>query len=443
VRLLTDTITNNRSHPMEIKSDTVVNFRRLLIRTGHGGVYYITPWGGKSQLATREKGIAAIRALESGQTVGQVEQALGQGDKAMSIRPLLHSMLNADLIHAIDGTSVSKLKFDPIAVARFLLRFYVLPHCLAVVRKCPIRLQRWGRYAVARIGYRRSLKQRAHTAEENIHTTSLKAPGSFKSSYLHHLMWNIADTDTVFSAQPAQARAWCDRSVKFEGWNNIEKALSLQKGVICAGLHFSLSRLVAPLLLSRGLDINLTATPSPNVDLNVTGRWHEEFRAVDPPGGKFRQIPNVDFASVKELIASLARNEAVLTFPDMHTIDPNSDEETRKRCAFFGVANAGFRPPTMKASIGGAEARMNEWAGWLAAQSGAPVLPVALIRRSNGNFALRIDSPIVVPTEGSRADQADAVNSELFRVLDRYIHQYPEQWFGWHRFHYQRVALTA
>src|SRR6185437_8812396 len=425
---------------MKINADTVVTFHRLFIRTGHGGEYYVAGGGGKSRFATREKGIAAIRALESGQTVGEVEQTISPGGKAISIRPLLQSLANADLIRTLNGLSVSKSRFDPITVAKFLFRFHVLPYCLAVVRKCPIQLQRWGRYAVASIGYRRSLNQRAETAEKNIRTTSLKVPTRFKNNYLHHLLWNIADTDTVFEAQPAQARAWCDRFVHCESWNNVEKALSLKKGVICAGLHFSVSRLVAPLLLSRGLDINLTATPSPNVDLSESGRWHDEFRAIDPPGGKFRQISNVDFASVKQLIAALARNEGVLTFPDMHTIDPNSDEETRKRCAFFGVANAGFKPPVIKASIGGAEARMNEWAGWLAVQSGAPVLPIALIRRSNENFVLKIEPPIMVPAAGSRSDQADAVNSELFRVLDSYIHQYPAQWFGWHRFHYQRVA---
>ena len=424
---------------MEINASTVVRFHRLVIRKRRGGVYYVTRWGGKSQLATREEGIAAIRALKSGQSAGEVEKALAPGGKTVSIDPLLQALLRADLIQTLNGSPVSKPEFHPFAIARFLFRFHVLPHCVAAIRRCPIPMQRWARYAMACLGDWRPLKRRARTAEENIRTTALEAPKRFQTSYLHHLLWNIADTDTMFASPPAQARHWLDRRVQWMGLENVERARSLQKGVICVGFHFSASRLVAPLLVSRGIDINLTATPSPSVDLAESNRWHHEFRSVDPAGGKFRQIPNVDLMSVKELLAALARNESVLTFPDMHTINPNSDEETRKRCAFFGVVSGGFQPPTITASIGGSNARMNEWAGWLAAQSGAPVLPVALLRVASGQFLMHIEPPIVTPTEGDRSDRANFVNTELFRVLDHYIRAYPSQWFGWHRFHFQRV----
>jgi lauroyl/myristoyl acyltransferase len=402
-------------------------------------VYYVRRWGGKSQLATREEGIAAIRDLESGRSVGEVCKALDPSGRMVSLHPLLQALLGAGLIRTMNGLSVSKSEFDPFAIARFLFRFHVLPHCLAVIRQCPILLQRWSLYAVTYLGHGRPLRRRARTAEENIRTTALEVPKCFRTRYLHHLLWNIADTDAVLASPPSQARRWFDQRVQWDGLENIERARSLQKGVIYAGFHFSASRLVAPLLVSRGLDINLTATPSPNVDLAESIRWHEKFRSLDPAGGKFRQIPNVDLLSVKQLLAALARNEAVLTFPDMHTINPNSDEETRKRCAFFGIINSGFQPPTITTSIGGSDARMNEWAGWLAAQSGAPVLPVVLLRVKSGQFLIKIEPPIVAPTECDRSDHAKVVNRELFRVLDLHIQAHPAQWFGWHRFHFQRV----
>lgn len=155
---------------------------------------------------------------------------------------------------------------------------------------------------------------------------------------------------------------------------------------------------------------------------------------------KFRQIANVDLPSVQELLSALARNEVVLTFPDMHTINPNGDEQTRKRCNFFGVVRAGFQPPTITVPVAGCNVKMNEWAGWLAAQSGAPVLPVMLLRAGNGSFLMNFESPIVAPDEAERSERATFVNTELFRVLDRYIRAYPSQWFGWHRFHLQRAA---
>jgi lauroyl/myristoyl acyltransferase len=425
---------------MEINASTVVRFHRLLIRKGREGIYYVTRWGGKSQFATREQGIEAIRALKAGQSVGEVEKALAPSGKTLSINPLLQSLLRADLIRSINGLTVSKAKFAPFTMVKFLFRFHVLPRCLAVVPRWPIPIQRHALYVVTCLGSLRPLKRRAQTAEENIRTTALEVPKSFRNSYLHHLLWNIADTDTVFTSSPSRARHWLDRRVQWAGRENIDRARSLRKGVICAGFHFSASRFVAPLLMSRGLAVNMTATPSPNVDLAKSIRWHDEFCSIDSRGGKFRQIPNVDIASVKELLAALARNEVVLTYPDMHTINPNSDEETRKRCAFFGVVTAGFEPPTITASIGGSDARMNEWAGWLAAQSGAPVLPVVLLRVAVGQFLMCIEPPIMTPIEGTRSELADAINSELFRALDRYIQAHPSQWFGWHRFHFQRVS---
>jgi lauroyl/myristoyl acyltransferase len=423
----------------DINASTIIRLHRLLIRPGRGGIYYVRRFGGKSQIATREGGIAAIRALESGQSVGEVEKSLAPSGRTISIQPLLQALLSADLIQTINGLSVSKSEFDPVAIGRFLFRFYVFPYCLAAIRRCPIILQRWATYAVTYIGDWRPLRRRAQTAEENIRSTAIEVPKRFNAQYLNQLLWNIADTDTVFAGSPRQARQWLDQHVQWEGLENVELARSLHKGVICAGFHFSASRLVAPLLVSRGVDVNLTATPSPSVDLAASTRWHKEFRSVYPPGGEFRQIPNVDLTSVKELLAALARNEAVVTFPDMHTINPNSDEETRKRCAFFGVVNAGFQPPTITTSIGGTDARMNEWAGWLSAQSSAPVLPVALLRMASGQFLMKVEPPIMVPTEGDRLERANSVNSELFRVLDRYIRAHPSQWFGWHRFHFQRV----
>lgn len=425
---------------MGIDAATVVRFHRLLIRRGQGGVYYVTRWGGKSQIATRERGIAAIRALEAGHSVGQVEHSLAQEGKKTSIHPLLQAALSAGLIEAINGSSISNSEFNPLTSARFWFRHSVLSHCRSAIRRFPILMQRWAVFGVTCVADRRPLMRRARTAEANMRGTALHAQNGFRTSYLYHLLWNIADTETVFASPSREARGWLDQHVEWTGLENLERARSLEKGVICAGFHFSASRLVAALLLSRGLDLSLTATPSPNVDLEESIRWHREFCSIELEGVKFRQIANVDLPSVQELLAALARNEVVLTFPDMHTINPNSDEQTRKRCNFFGVVRAGFQPPTITVPVAGCNVKMNEWAGWLAAQSSAPVVPVMLLRVSNGRFLMNFESPIMAPNGTERSDRATFVNTELFRVLDRYICAYPSQWFGWHRFHLQRVA---
>src|ERR1700730_10967156 len=96
----------------DMNASTIVHLHRLLIRPGAGGIYYVRRFGGKSQLATREGGIAAIRALESGQSVGEVEKSLAPSGRTISIQPLLQALLSADMVRTINGLSVSKSEFD-------------------------------------------------------------------------------------------------------------------------------------------------------------------------------------------------------------------------------------------------------------------------------------------------------------------------------------------
>src|SRR3954447_10078697 len=112
---------------MEIDTNTIIGFHRLLIRKGRGGVYYVTRWGGRSQIATREGGIAAIRALKSGQSVGVVEKTLAPQGKTISLHRLLEALSSADLIQTMNGLSVSRPAFHPFSFVKSLFRSYVLP----------------------------------------------------------------------------------------------------------------------------------------------------------------------------------------------------------------------------------------------------------------------------------------------------------------------------
>jgi lauroyl/myristoyl acyltransferase len=425
---------------MIIKSSSVVCLHRLLIHKGNAGIYYVTRWGGTSQIATRDVGIAAIRALKSTKSVGQIEGSLATDGAIPSLRPLLQTLLRANLIRSVDGVATSTPDFNLMRLGKALCRLYPLPLYLALIRRLPIRIQRRCRYVATYLSSHESMQRRAATAEANIRRTSLEVAKHFKREYLHHLLLNIADSDAVFASTAIEARRWLERSTVWEGFEHIEQARSLGRGVICAGLHFTASRLVAPLLLTRGLNVYMTATPSPSVNVAESVRWHGGFRCIDPGAGEFHQIPQVALTAVKGLFRALSRNDLVLTFPDMHTINPGSDDETRKRCAFFGISSSPFQQPTISVNIAGVEARMNEWAGWLAAQSRAPVVPVALVRTGSGHFVLKFLPPIVCQASHDPVQRAADVNTKLFQVLDHYVRVYPSQWFGWHRFHLQRVT---
>ena len=82
---------------------------------------------------------------------------------------------------------------------------------------------------------------------------------------------------------------------------------------------------------------------------------------------------------------------------------------------------------------------MNEWAGWLATMTGAAVLPAFVLRHAPDRLEFRIEGPISVPETAGRQESQngmrDHINRELFRTLEKFVTQYPAQWFGWQTLH--------
>ena len=425
---------------MELNSSSMIRLHHLLIRQGSAGTYYVSKLGGRSQIATRGAGVAAIYAFKQRHSLGEIEQTLAVSSRSVSLRPLVEALLSSNLVRSVDGIRVSRPDFHPINFIKSVVRHYVLPACFKLMKQLPIYPHRLSLYVVSCLNSYGSLQQRARTADTNIRTTPMPVPRHFRRKYLHNLLLNIADTDALFAATPDEAMRWLDKATVWQGFDNIKLAQSLGKGLIVAGFHLSATRLIAPLLLSRGLNVHVTATPSPSVDITETIRWHRDLRSRLYHVGQFDQIPQIQPSTLSTLLEVLTRNDVVLTFPDMHTISIGSDDATKKRCAFFGLASTIFKPPAITVDVAGVSARMNEWVGWLAAQSGSPVVPLALVRVKSGNFVMNISPPIICHGLQDSKERGRAINRELFSVLDGYVRSYPSQWFGWHRFHLQRVT---
>lgn len=69
----------------------------------------------------------------------------------------------------------------------------------------------------------------------------------------------------------------------------------------------------------------------------------------------------------------------------------------------------------------------------LAAASGAPIVPVFVLRTPEGKLRIAVEAPIVVdPAALADAGGIDPALRQMADVLERYVREYPEQWLLFH-----------
>jgi lauroyl/myristoyl acyltransferase len=67
----------------------------------------------------------------------------------------------------------------------------------------------------------------------------------------------------------------------------------------------------------------------------------------------------------------------------------------------------------------------------LAYTSGAALLPVFTLADGDGGFRVAIEPPIEVAREAERGEAFERVARQYAGVLESYVVEHPEQWFGW------------
>jgi KDO2-lipid IV(A) lauroyltransferase len=68
----------------------------------------------------------------------------------------------------------------------------------------------------------------------------------------------------------------------------------------------------------------------------------------------------------------------------------------------------------------------------MARRTGAPVIPVFLVREGAG-YRMKVAPPVVWVTSGERERDIAANTRRYNQVLEAFIRQHPEQWFWVHR----------
>ena len=200
-----------------------------------------------------------------------------------------------------------------------------------------------------------------------------------------------------FCRVPSLFRNGFPNSIKVEGLDNIERALSQGKGAILLTGHLGSWELMAAAAAYLGVPFAaiVASTRDPLID-----RFMKDLRE------SYGYETLMKRKTGSDVMSRLRRNVAVGILAD------ESPRRDGVLVEFFGQEAGATRGPAV-----------------FALRSGAPVIPAFAIRLANpAEHKMIVEEPLELIRTGDT--KADVIrNTELFQaVIERYVRQYPEQW---------------
>jgi KDO2-lipid IV(A) lauroyltransferase len=207
-----------------------------------------------------------------------------------------------------------------------------------------------------------------------------------------YVAYNYYDLFRLPTLSPTQVEAM----VHIVGWENVEAASSLGKGLVMTSAHFGNIEIVLYAMLMRGLAITIPA------------------ERVDPP-------------ELYDYLASLRMSKGLKLIP----VDGPMLElfRTLRRGGVAGVA--GDRNVTtegMVVEFFGAPARLPDGHVRLALRTGAPLILGFSRRLGRDAYEAHFWPHFCIPDEGSEEERMAAGMAYVVRGLEKAISAHPEQW---------------
>nr|HID57664.1 lauroyl acyltransferase [Desulfobacterales bacterium] len=187
----------------------------------------------------------------------------------------------------------------------------------------------------------------------------------------------------------------------FIGFSNLDSAYQKNKGVLCLTAHIGNWELLSGIPAMLGYPLSMVVRP---LDFKPMDNFMKKFRTRS--GGKL--IPKN--SSMRMILNSLKRGELVGML-----LDQNVDWYDGVFVRYFG------RP-----------ACTNKGLALVALKTGAPVVPVFLIRDGK-RFILHCEPQVSLVRTGDKTKDIE-INTERFTsIIESFVRRYPEQWFWVHQ----------
>jgi len=184
------------------------------------------------------------------------------------------------------------------------------------------------------------------------------------------------------------------------GYRILENLRNSGRGVIIVSAHLGCWELGAAYLASRGHRVCGIALEhaDPRVDrFFVRAREAMGVEVVPLSGGSFAPLEKLRSGRILGMLVDRAVGEA------------------RIRAGFFGRA---AMMPRAHAS--------------LAVRTGAVMVPAFSLQCGGGRYRLVIEEPVEVPGAGSLNERLSRAVRACLEVIERYIKDFPEQWYAFH-----------
>lgn len=201
--------------------------------------------------------------------------------------------------------------------------------------------------------------------------------------------------------------------IKIEGREHLDAALARGKGVIALGAHLGSFTLLGSRLAVEGYPFNLIV----NVGRypRVWGRLADYQKVVGQQTIPLKPVS----ASIKKSLNCLHRNEILYIV---------ADEQQRRGglpVPFFG--QIAYTPPG---------------AAIFSLKTGAPILPMFVLREHEVNRTLVIKSPLQFERSEDEKEDIERLTRQFTKVIEETVRQYPSQW-AWLNRRWKLPRLTS
>lgn len=227
----------------------------------------------------------------------------------------------------------------------------------------------------------------------------------------------------LFSSLYKFSRNWCDlmlmsrlrgeRLQQLIGRRSnpepLERALAAGTGAILISPHLGTWELGGLGLADLGYRINVMTFREPDEQVDEQRRRVREERGI---GVIYVDRDDTSPLAIIEAVNALRRNEIICLIGD------RDGSSTTVTVPFFG------RPTPLPAG-----------AAYLSLATGAPVIPVFVVLEANGRYATLMEESIVFSAgHGQHTAALEQGMTRLAAVFERYIRQYPDQWYNFFEF---------
>lgn len=213
---------------------------------------------------------------------------------------------------------------------------------------------------------------------------------------------NLGRTAAEFARIRTEGKRYVEQHVTIDGWENFLSARKKGKGVLSLSAHLGNWELGAVAIALKGYPMYSVARPLDNPYLE---KMVNQIRSLSGN----RVIAKGD--ALEEVLDLLRKGEIIVVL-----LDQNVTEREGVFVEFFG------RP-----------ACTNKGPALIALRTGAPVLPVFIVREEGDRHRIMISKEIELVRTGHVKEDIRA-NTQLFtRIIESQVRAHPDQWLWVHR----------